>query len=184
VLNAPSATKQAANAHWRSWWRAQEGHWTIDTSIADAPAILPTRTDPAPDFDIRDLNGQQITLAGQRGHVTLLNFWGTWCPPCLEELPDLIQLDRTYRARRLDIIGVALQLPGSGNLSDWCRAHQVGYRVAIAPDKVLDDYGDISQVPVSVLIDASGRIRYRWEGPRDYVTFSAAVERLLKESNS
>src|SRR5262249_27356219 len=149
---------------------------------ADVPPIRPARSDPAPSFDLPDVEGRPVRLADQRGRLTLLNFWGTWCPPCQQEIPDLVRMDATYRAKGLDIVGIALsEKDGAAGLKRWCAAHGVTYRQALATHAVQEAFGDIHEVPVSVLIDAQGRIRYRWEGERDYATFQAAVERLLQE---
>lgn len=180
-LTAPEPAKQTVILHWVSWWGTARNHWAIDPSITQASMVMPTRVDPAPAFDLPDVDGRPLSLAGQRGHITLLNFWGTWCPPCLEEIPDLIQLDKTYRGRGVDVIGIAANEPNASTLRDWCRAHDVKYRQAMATDQMLDAYGQIHSLPISVLIDGRGRIRYRWEDPRDFATFSAAVDRLLKE---
>lgn len=89
------------------------------------PAFLPaprppTRADPAPDFLLRDIDGHAVSLADQRGKVTLLNFWETWCPPCQMEIPDLVKLDAAYRGRGLDIVGVAVGETGADSLSIRC----------------------------------------------------------------
>jgi len=97
------------------------------------------------------------------------------------EIPDLAALDQTYRSRGLDIVGVALSEDSAEGLQQWCRAHNVFYRQALSTDAIQKSFGDIHEVPVSVLIDKQGQIRYRWEGERDLATFRAAVERLLQE---
>lgn len=179
-MDSESRKRQVVQ-EWRAWWRAAQGHWAIDPAIANMPPILPARTDPAPDFNVDDLDGRRISLASQKGRITLLNFWGTWCPPCQMEIPDLVRIDHAYRSRGVDVVGIALSEPSAGTLRRWCDAHEIDYPQVMAPGPLLDDYGHIHQVPITVLIDRSGLIRYRWEGPRDYPTFSAAVDRILRE---
>ena len=179
---APEPEKQAVLRQWRRWWDGARAAWPA----ADAPPLPrhPTRADPAPDVRLTDIDGRPFRLADQRGRITLLNFWGTWCPPCRVEIPDLVKLDAAYRGRGLDMVGIALsERDGADGLRDWCRAHGITYRQALATDDVLEAFDDIHAVPVSILIDARGRIRYRWEGERDFATFRAAVERLLGETN-
>lgn len=177
------ARKAAVVAQWRQWWQQNSAQWPVPAAVTAITSLRPKRTDPAPNFDLRDINGRALTLASQRGRITLLNFWGTWCPPCQLEIPDLAQVDRRYRDRAVDVIGVALSEPkGAEGVRQWCQAHSVDYRQALATDAILDAYGHIEEVPVSVLLDAQGRIRYRWEGERDFATFQAAIERLLSET--
>lgn len=174
--------RAAAIANWKAWWNSHRAGWPVPEASLDVAAIQPERADPAPDFDFRDVDGRHVRLADQKGRLTLLNFWGTWCPPCRHEAPALIQLDKEYRARNLDVVGIALaEQGGPTSLKGFCAEAGIGYRQALAADDVLLAYGDIHEVPVSVLIDRQGRVRYRWEGDRDYPTFKAAVERLLQE---
>lgn len=174
--------RQAVLAHWKAWWKKAEPIWQVPAALADAPARIPTRTDPAPDFQLRDMDGKTISLEGQKGRLTLLNFWGSWCPPCKQEIPELVQLYAKYHGRNLDMIGIALdERDGAEGLRKWCREHGVLYPQALSTEAVTHAYGDIHEVPVSVLIDAKGRIRYRWEGDRDFGSFQATVERLLRE---
>ena len=181
VLAAP-AQKRAAAARWRGWWLATgRRRFPPVLALAALGPLRPQRTDPAPDFSLSDLDGRPFRLADQRGRVTLLNFWGSWCPPCQKEIPDLVRLNAAYGGKGLDIIGVALSEKSGATLQFWCQAHGVTYRQVLATEEVQRAYGNIEEVPVSVLIDRRGRIRYRWDGERDFATFRAASVRLLGE---
>jgi thiol-disulfide isomerase/thioredoxin len=128
------------------------------------------------------MDDRPFRIADQRGRVTLLNFWGTWCPPCREEIPHLVEIDARYRGRGVDLIGITLaENDGAKGLRRFANAHGLRYRQTLATDAVLEAFDDIHAVPVSVLIDQKGRIRYRWEGERDAATFAAAIKRLLRE---
>ncbi len=177
---ANDAVKSKVNARWLKWWAANSASWPAKEFEALAPD-LPTRTDPAPDFLVKDIDGQRISLGDLQGKVVLLNFWGTWCPPCQAEMPALVDLDNSYRNKGLEMVGIAVKEKGADTLRDWCSAHGVKYRQVLDADTIAQVYGDCFEVPVSVLIDKHGKIRRRWEGERDYDTFRLAVERLLKE---
>jgi peroxiredoxin len=175
-----AAERAAAIANWQTWWAQNQSHYVIPTAYDHITPISPTRSDPAPDFSLSDTDGHSVSLAAQHGKVTLLNFWGTWCPPCQQEVPDLVKLDQTYRGRNVEIIGIALsEREGAEGLRRWCNAHGIAYRQALSTDEIQDAFGHIEEVPVSVLIDAQGQIRYRWEGERDYATFSKAIDHVL-----
>jgi len=165
---------------WEAWWARVRNEWPSEH--AAIPPVRPARADPAPDFGLADLDGRPITLRSQRGRVTLLNFWGSWCPPCRWEARGLAALDRRHRAQGLDIIGVALgERNGAAGLRAYCRDNRIEYRQALGTKEVQEAFGHIHEIPASVLIDRQGRIRYRWEGERSEHTFEPAIRRLLAE---
>lgn len=183
-VNAQDAKRRAVIGKWKSWWAANSAAYAVPAHYANPVPVRPTRIDQAPDFTITDTDGRPLSLASRRGRIILLNFWGSWCPPCQQEIPDLVRLDQEYRDRNVDIIGIALgERGGAAPLREWCRKHGVRYRQALATDDITEPYGHIEEVPISVLIDDRGRIRRRWEGERDYATFKAAVEQLMSERN-
>src|SRR3990167_1313561 len=86
---------------------------------------------PAPQFSIQDLEGHTLSPADWRGKVVLLNFWATWCPPCREEIPDLIKLQTKY-AGRLQIIGLSDDTGAVETVKDFVKQTGMNYPVAIA----------------------------------------------------
>lgn len=166
---------------WKAWWAVESAHSPIAPEFSKLEPIRPSRTDPAPDFRLPDLQGQAISLQGQAGKVTLLNFWGSWCAPCRLEVPGLVKLNSLYGGQGFDLIGVAVAESEPPKFAQWCESNGVTYRQALATPQVLESFGSIEEVPVSVLIDQKGRIRYRWDGERDFATYRSAVERLLRE---
>ena len=178
----PPEKQRQMIANWQNWWKQKEGEYHISPEFTNIAPIRPTRTDPSPDFQVQDVEGKEVSLATQKGRITLLNFWGTWCPPCKVEVPDLEKLHRAYPTQNVDIIGIAVKEDnGANGLKRWCQAQGVTYRQALSTNAIQDAFGHIEEVPVSVLIDQKGRIRYRWEGERDFSTFQAAIERIIRE---
>ena len=114
---------------------------------------------PAPDLDFTDLDGKGHKLSDYRGTLTLVNFWASWCAPCLHELPLLVQA-QTRLAGRLQILGPALDAPGP--VRDMITRFGINYPVFVGDNEVtyaLEQLGDAAGVlPFSVLIGADGRI--------------------------
>jgi len=187
-LRVSPAVRRSAIDHWKQWWSVAQTHWPVDPSLASAVPLAPTRADPCPDFALYSLDGHTISRQGQRNRITLLNFWDRSCGPCIAEAPTLVEVDQRYRDLQVDVIGIHA---GQGDNSeaqeinairDWCRKRGVTYTQTLASSAVREDFGDIHDVPVSVLLDRQGRIRYRWEGgPREPEVFSAAIQHLLRE---
>ncbi len=177
----PVPQQDATLEKWLGWWRTVGAGWGA-SPFDTIQNIDPVRTEPAPSFAIPDVDGKKISLNDQRGRVTMLNFWGTWCGPCKVELPDLIEVQKTYAKMPFDLIGLGLNEPDDApGLKKRSAEMGVTYRQAICTREVQRDYGEVTGVPVTVLIDKQGQIRYRWDGNRDLQTFRHAIDRLLKE---
>ncbi|MEP6755669.1 MAG: redoxin domain-containing protein [Chthonomonadales bacterium] len=166
---------------WKEWWDKEKISFPVDALIASIRNINPTRTDPAPEYRLKDVDGNYISSGDQKGKLTFVNFWGTWCPPCQAEVPYLARIYLENRDKGFDMIGIALsEKNGPAGLKKWCLDHGMLYRQAEATDAVTDAFGHIDEVPVSLLIDGEGRIRRHWEGERDYETFHRAIAEVQK----
>lgn len=181
-MRAPLDQRRMVKAKWENWWKTAQSGWTIAPAYQKISPVRPSRSDPAPDFSLKDIEGKTLSLTSQKGRVTLLNFWGTWCPPCQVELPGLEKLSTNFGTRGLDTVGIALsEENGATSLRKFAEMNHLTYYQTLATDEVLNSFGDIHEVPVTFLIDKKGNVRYKWEGERDFATFRSAVERLLAE---
>lgn len=172
---------EAAVSRWEKWWQSAKPKWKIDPAYQNVQPVHPSRKDPAPDFTVSSVNGGRVTLSHLQGKLVLLNFWGTWCRFCQAEVQALQRVKEKYGPRGLEIIGLGVAEKDAESVRRYAQEHGLTYLLTLATPDVLKTYGHIEDVPVSVLIDRQGNIRYRWEGDRDEATFSAAVERLLAE---
>ena len=116
-------------------------------SLAQLPVIRFVRDpDPAPEFKVKDLQGNDLNLASTRGKVVLLNFWATWCGPCRAEIPSLIALQEHYKDQ-LQIIGLVVDQDDEQELRSFVKGEGLNYPVALAPGKTRIDYGGIAARP-------------------------------------
>jgi thiol-disulfide isomerase/thioredoxin len=115
----------------------------------------------AVDFALPDLDGRLQSLAQWEGHVVLLNFWATWCPPCREEIPLFIRFQERYAAQGLQILGVAIDEREA--VAAYSRRAHINYPVLLGEGQglaLLARYGNTKgSLPYSVLIDRDGTIR-------------------------
>jgi len=178
----PGPERQAVLRGWRRWWSENRSAWPDRAGTEGLRPILPARSDPAPAYSFTALDGRRFSKSGQEGCVTLLNFWASWCPACRSELPALQEIARTCGPRGVDVLGLATgERMGAAELRDWLRKEGLSYPVGLTPEPMALAFGDIEELPVTVLIDRKGMVRYRWEGERDLATLRAAVERVLSE---
>lgn len=139
---------------------------------------------PAPDFRLPDLNGQEVTLSQFRGKVVFLNFWATWCPPCIEEMPSINALQKKVQSNDFVILTVNIDQTGRENIKKFVDSRGLEFRVLLDPksDVSAGKYG-ISGVPETFLIDRNGIVIERYIGPRNW-TEEAFITYLNKILNA
>jgi len=108
----------------------------------------------APAISLADLNGKMVTLNEFKGKVVLVNFWASWCPPCTNEMPGFEKVFEEYEAKGFVVIGVALDDIKLSLIRDM----RITYPVVRINDRVTRDYGNVSSVPISILVNRDGRI--------------------------
>ena len=122
----------------------------------------------APDFNLADLDGNVINFSAYEGQVIMLTFWGTWCGPCRQEIPDFIELYDQYNDKGLEIVGIAIQSGSAENIKRFSEYYKINYPILTDINgnesyKAFSDYGLISgvgtrAVPTTFLIDRNGNI--------------------------
>jgi len=142
--------------------------------------LPPLEDRPAPQFKARALDGKQVSLVDLRGKVVLLSFWGIWCPPCREEIPELTRLHHDLHDKGLEIVSVDVG-DAKARLTKFVADQKIPYAVLV--QESLTDLYRVTSFPTSIVIDGRGRIRYVAEGysPRAIPEIRRIVEHLLEE---
>jgi len=132
----------------------------------------------APDFTLQDINGKTIKLSDYRGKVVIINFWATWCPPCLGEIPDFVKFYSAYREKGVEIIGIAV-----GSTKDDTRKtiseKKINYPVCMSDGKIENLYGGIRAVPTTFIIDKQGNIYKKQVGSITESELTAIIKGIL-----
>lgn len=118
---------------------------------------------PAPDFTFRTLDGRELTLSRYRGRVLVLDFWASWCPPCRDEVPVLVELARQYEGRGVDVVGLSLEDPEEDieTVKAFLEKYNVTYTVGFATNEMfsaLAGEGD-QPIPQTFVFDRDGLLR-------------------------
>jgi thiol-disulfide isomerase/thioredoxin len=144
------------------------------------PAVIRFVKNPesAPSFQARDLSGNTVSSADWKGKVVLLNFWATWCPPCREEIPELISLQKQYKDR-LQIIGVSEDDDPPQKVLQFVQRAGMNYPVVMATTELTDAYGGVPALPTSFVIDPQGRVVQRHTGEYPIETYDQEIRALL-----
>jgi thiol-disulfide isomerase/thioredoxin len=134
-------------------------------------------TGPAPEMVLADTAGNEVDLAGYRGKVVVVNFWGTWCPPCRAEIPALSRWAQAHPETPL--LGVAVR-SGSGKELEAVSARLgVKYKV-LEGDAATTDRWSVSVFPTTYVLRADGTVSSRWKG----VVSLAELDRMVAEASS
>ena len=130
---------------------------------------------PAPAFTLKTLDGRAVSLADFRGRVVLLDFWGTFCPPCLAALPQLQALHDKHAARGFAVVGVTVD--DRPALVKKATA-KISYPIVQATPQVWSAY-KVNALPSLVLVDRDGKILKRFGGETDPAVMRAEIEKAL-----
>jgi thiol-disulfide isomerase/thioredoxin len=132
----------------------------------------------APPFLLSDLQGHVISTAQFPGHIVLLNFWATWCPPCREEIPELRELQSRYKDQ-LQVIGVSLDDEPAQQVAQFATRAGINYSIVMGSAEITKEYGGVPALPTNFLIDQRGRVVQKHVGLYPLNVYDTEVRALL-----
>ena len=134
----------------------------------------------ASSFKLSSPKGEPLSLEDFSGKVIYLDFWGAWCPPCIEEVPHLVSLYNTYQEKGFVVVGVSLG-DSKKSLLRFMEKMQVSYPVVLGDDKIIQDYQGVLFLPTAFVIDRKGFIRRKLFGYREKEEIERIILPLLEE---
>jgi peroxiredoxin len=116
------------------------------------------------DFTLQDLDGKSVSLSDYRGKWVIVNYWATWCPPCLEEIPDLVDLYEDNRDT-IVVLGIAFEEVNKEYLKEFVDSHMISYPIMNTEPIPVTELGPVLGLPTSYIISPDGERVARQEGP-------------------
>ena len=121
---------------------------------------------PAPDFIVQDAD-RKVELRDYRGKIVVLNFWATWCPPCVEEMPSLVQLQQRFKAKGVTVLGVSVDADGDA-YHRFITDHKIDFLTVRDADQKSNNLYGTFKFPETYIIDRDGIVKRKFIGPVDW----------------
>lgn len=149
--------------------------------LRSQPATGQTENQPAPSWTLHDVHGKTISSADFQGKVVVLDFWATWCGPCLMEIPGYIELQTKYGENGLAMVGVSVDQAEPEVVARFAKQRGINYPIVMADQEIIEAFGGISAIPTTFIIDRHGNIRHHKVGAMPTEQFEAMIRPVLGE---
>jgi peroxiredoxin len=121
---------------------------------------------PAPEFTVQD-SDRKVTLSDFKGKILVLNFWATWCPPCVDEMPSLVQMQKRMLDKGVTVLAVSVDADGS-SYHRFLRNHDINLLTVRDPDQKSNNLYGTFKFPETYIVDRNGIVRRKFIGPVDW----------------
>jgi len=139
--------------------------WTLRPGSGGGFQAVPIVPAPAPAWSITNVAGGLLTSGQFTGQVLVVNFWATWCPPCIRELPDLNAFHLAHTHDRVSLIGVSVDETGPESVREFVRRKGLAYPVGMVSGEMSAGFGAEGPIPTTYILDRQGRFVARYLGP-------------------
>src|SRR5689334_5591774 len=127
-----------------------------------------------PDFSVTSLDGKTSNKDSLKGEVVVLNFWASWCTPCMSEIPELKDLAAHSKVK---VVGIALDENGLASVKPFVEAHQINYTVALGSQELFQEFNGVG-IPYTLVLDPSQHIVKIYRGPTDRKSLEADLRTI------
>src|SRR5580704_18900750 len=154
------------------------------TAVTDAQGNKPA----APEVTFKDLDGKDVTLASLKGKVVVVNFWATWCDPCREEIPWLIEFQQKYADKGFTLLGVAMDEEGKPVVQPFVQTTPfnvnghpttMNYPIVLGNDDIASKFGGLLGLPTSIVVSRDGKVEKRYIGSVSKDALEKDIQSLL-----
>jgi thiol-disulfide isomerase/thioredoxin len=157
---------------------------TTGSQVKDANGNKPME----PDVTFKDLDGKDVTLASLKGKVVIVNFWATWCDPCREEIPWLIEFQQKYADKGFTFVGIATDEEGKSVVQPFVQTTNfnvnghptlMNYPIVLGGDDIEAKFGGLLGLPTSIVISRDGKIQKKYIGIANRASLEKDIQALL-----
>ena len=155
----------------------RRSNWFLQARFIFAALVLATSSawTAAAEFSISDTGGKTHSLGKYQGKWVLVNFWATWCPPCLAEIPEFSELYQSRKNKDLMVLGIAVDYDDPKLVFEFAEKQKMSYPLILGDDDVTSQFGKINVLPTTFLYDPKGKQVLHKIGPLT----RAEVEKLI-----
>ena len=136
-------------------------------------------TQLAPAWKLKDLDGREVSSEQFKGKVVVVDFWATWCGPCVGEIPSYVALQKKYGKDGLVIIGASVDQKGPAYVKAFAGKNQMDYTLVMADEAVIEAFGGFDAIPTTFLINRDGRIIHHKTGALPHEEYEKLVQQAL-----
>lgn len=134
-----------------------------------------------PSFSLEDVvTGDTVDSAFFKGKTLLVTFFATWCPPCMQEIPDLIKLQNEYAAKGFSVLGLSVDQGGAGIVKKLVEKRSINYPVLLADGAVAREFGGVVGIPTSFLVNSKGQVVKKYPGYVPHMILENDIERVMQ----
>ena len=128
------------------------------------------KTPPAPNFTLKSLSGEEVSLIQQRGNYVLVNFWATWCGPCKMEMPSLETLHQRFKSKKFSLLAISNDMFGARVVEPFIKAHNLSFTVLLDQQLQASNKFGVVSLPTTFMIDPEGNLIGELRGAEDWAS--------------
>ncbi len=132
-----------------------------------------------PKLEVTTLDGEKLTAKDLEGKVAIVNFWATWCPPCVAEIPSFIELQKEYADKGVQFVGLSVDRGPQSAVAKFAESRKINYPIAVVQSDTFERFGGTGPTPYTLVFNAAGQVTERFVGLVHTPPIEAPIKKAL-----